>query len=120
MKEKNIFDESMILQIQAKEIGLDWLEIKGIINKLREETAEVEKAIDNDNSHQIEEEIGDLLFTVICLARHLKINPNQILESANEKFRNRFEKVTLIMKERGKEYVGPEQMQQICNLPKKN
>ena len=76
MKEKNIFDESMILQIQAKEIGLDWLEIKGIINKLREETAEVEKAIDNDNSHQIEEEIGDLLFTVICLARHLKINPN--------------------------------------------
>lgn len=120
MKEKNIFDESMILQIQAKEIGLDWLEIKGIINKLREETAEVEKAIDNDNSHQIEEEIGDLLFTVICLARHLKINPNQILESANEKFRNRFEKVTLIMKERGKEYVGPEEMEEIWKLAKKN
>lgn len=120
MKEKNIFDESMILQIQAKEIGLDWLEIKGIINKLREETAEVEKAIDNDNSHQIEEEIGDLLFTVICLARHLKINPNQILESANEKFRNRFEKVTLIMKERGKEYVGPDEMEEIWKLAKKN
>ena len=41
MSEKNIFDESMILQIQAKEIGLDWLEIKGIIDKLKEEIKQI-------------------------------------------------------------------------------
>ena len=120
MNDKNIFDESMILQIQAKEVGLDWLEIKGIIDKLREETNEIEEAIKTDNHNLIKEELGDLLFTVICLARHLKIDPNAILLSANEKFKTRFQKVTSIMEERGKELVGPEEMEEIWQLAKKN
>ena len=97
MTEKNIFDESMILQIQAKEVGLDWLEIKGVMNKLKEEIKEVEEAIEVDDQAKIKEEIGDLLFTIICLTRHLKINPNLILKLANEKFRARFEKVLSII-----------------------
>ena len=120
MSEKNIFDESMILQIQAKEIGLDWLEIKGIIDKLKEETKEIEEAIETNNQDLIQEEMGDLLFTVICLARHLKINPNIILQSATKKFQTRFEKVMSIMQERGKELVGPEEMEEIWKLAKKD
>ena len=51
MSKKNIFDDSMILQIQAKEVGLDWLEIKGIIEKLREEIKEIEEAIKIDDKN---------------------------------------------------------------------
>ena len=118
MSKKNIFDESMILQIQAKQIGLDWLEIRGIINKLKEETKEIEEAIKSNDNGSIQEELGDLLFTVICLARHLKINPNEILKSANRKFQTRFEKVTSIMRERGKELVSPDEMEEIWQLAK--
>ncbi len=120
MSKKNIFDDSMILQIQAKEVGLDWLEIKGIIEKLREEIKEIEEAIKIDDKNMIQEEIGDLLFTVICLARHLNMNPDLILESANKKFQARFERVIAIMQERGKELVEPEEMEEIWQLAKKN
>ena len=118
MKYKDIFDESMILQIQAKEIGLDWLEVNGIFNKLREEANELEEAYKNKNNEQISEEMGDLLFTIICLARHLNINPNKMLESANEKFKLRFEKVCKIMHERGKEVVDPDEMEEIWQMIK--
>tara|TARA_B100000287_G_C20327283_1_gene660269 strand:+ start:59 stop:421 length:363 start_codon:yes stop_codon:yes gene_type:complete len=119
MSEKNIFDESIILQIKAKEIGLDWLEVHGIIEKIKEETAEIEYAINNGDEKNIQEELGDLLFTLISLSRHLKINPGQLLESANNKFKQRFEKVITILQERGKEFAEPEEMLEIWKLVKK-
>ena len=75
--------------LSAKEIGLDWLEVSGVIHKLKEETDEVIEAIDLEDKMAMREEIGDLLFTVLCLSRHLDISPDEILDSANKKFNAR-------------------------------
>ena len=71
MNKINIFQETMDLQIKAREIGLDWLEVKGIIDKIKEETLEVEEAINDNNANAIKEELGDLIFTYLCLALSL-------------------------------------------------
>ena len=119
MNEKNIFEESIDLQIQAKKIGLDWLEIDGIISKLKEETKEVEQAIIGKDQESIKEELGDLFFTFLCLTRHLKIDPNQVLMSANLKFKKRFEKVKSLLEKDGKCFANPEEMEKLWQLIKK-
>ena len=119
MNEKNIFEESIDLQIQAKKIGLDWLEIDGIISKLKEETKEVEQAIIGKDQESIREELGDLFFTFLCLTRHLKIDPNQVLMSANLKFKKRFEQVKLLLEKNGKSFANPEEMEKLWQLIKK-
>ena len=82
MNKKTIFQESIDLQLKAKAIGLDWLEVEGVIGKLKEETQEVIEAIELADKSAIREELGDLLFTILCLSRHLDINPEDILDSA--------------------------------------
>ena len=119
MNEKNIFEESIDLQIQAKKIGLDWLEIDGIISKLKEETKEVEEAITGKDQESIKEELGDLFFTFLCLTRHLKIDPNQVLMSANLKFKKRFEQVKSLLEKNGKSFANPEEMEKLWQLIKK-
>ena len=59
MNKKTIFQESIDLQLKAKEIGLDWLEVDGVINKLSEETDEVIEAITSGDRLAIKEELGD-------------------------------------------------------------
>ena len=80
------------LQRRAARVGFDWPDHLGPLEKVREETAEIEAAlgerpIDRD---KLEEEIGDLLFSVVNLARHLDVDAEQALNRANEKFRRRF------------------------------
>ena len=65
MKSKNLIDESIKLQIEAKELGLDWIELDKIVSKIREETDELEEAIDIGNRAHIREELGDLFFSLI-------------------------------------------------------
>jgi nucleoside triphosphate diphosphatase len=78
------------LQKRAGEIGFDWNDPGAVLDKLREETAEVAEAIrENDPAH-LSEEIGDLLFVVANLARHLEVDPDKALMAANAKFRRRF------------------------------
>ena len=55
MKSKNLIDESIKLQLDAKALGLDWIEVDKIISKIREETDELEEAINMDNQAHIEE-----------------------------------------------------------------
>ena len=73
MNETKYFKDALELQVEAKKIGLDWLTTDGIILKLQEETFEVSEEIKKNNKTSIKEELGDLLFTFICLARHLDI-----------------------------------------------
>ena len=113
---------SIVKKLRAPD-GCDWDNVqtsKSLTPYLLEEVYEVIEAIETEDIKLLKEELGDLLFTVICLARHLKIDPNAILLSANEKFKTRFQKVTSIMQERGKELVGPEEMEEIWQLAKKN
>ena len=75
---------------KAADFGFEWPEIDGVIAKLREEVAELAEARQTgDNSH-VRHEIGDLLFTLVNIARFLKVDPEQALRETNGRFRRRF------------------------------
>jgi MazG family protein len=75
---------------KAAKVGFDWPEVGGVVEKLREETRELEAEIGGGDRKAIAEEVGDLLFTATNLARHLKVDPELALRDANAKFRRRF------------------------------
>ncbi|MEM1146318.1 MAG: nucleoside triphosphate pyrophosphohydrolase [Pseudomonadota bacterium] len=78
------------LQKRAARTGFDWTDPADIFNKLDEEIGEVKDAIDEADTAHIEEEIGDLLFVAVNLARRLKVDPEIALRKANDKFERRF------------------------------
>lgn len=78
------------LQKRAATVGFDWADVNGPIAKVREELAEVEQALQAKDSKAIEEELGDLFFAVVNIARYLKIDSEQALRKANRKFEARF------------------------------
>lgn len=79
------------LQAKASTVGFDWNDPKAVLEKLREEIDEIEAEIDRGGSaERVAGEIGDLLFAVANLARHLKADPDQALRMANVKFIRRF------------------------------
>ena len=79
------------LQKKASSVGFDWPEIGGVIDKLDEEIEELKAEVEvKNNSQRIEEELGDVLFSCINLARHLNINPEGSLRLANKRFSSRF------------------------------
>lgn len=84
------------LQKRAARIGFDWPEVGPVFDKCEEELEEIRAAA--GNPEQIEEEIGDLLFTCANLARHYKIDPEEALRKANRKFERRFRAVERQMK----------------------
>jgi tetrapyrrole methylase family protein/MazG family protein len=75
---------------RAAQVGFDWEHIEGIFDKLKEETAELRDALAASNRQAAEVEIGDLLFSVVNLARFLKLDPEVILKKSNLKFKQRF------------------------------
>lgn len=77
---------------RAAKVGFDWPDAEGLFAKLEEEAEELRTEVkETKNSAGVEEELGDLLFTVVNLARHLKVDPESALRSANQKFRRRFQ-----------------------------
>tara|TARA_B100001248_G_scaffold254748_1_gene233516 strand:- start:1204 stop:1569 length:366 start_codon:yes stop_codon:yes gene_type:complete len=113
MKSKNPIDESIKLQLEAKALGLDWIELDKIIDKIREETDELDEAIVNKDREHIIEELGDLFFSLISLSRHLKIDMGHLNESANLKFKERLNRIVAEMKRRNIEYAEPDEMIEI-------
>ena len=75
---------------RAGSVGFDWPDRQGVREKISEELDELEAAVGNRSQPSIEEEFGDLLFAVVNLARHLKVDPEKALTSANYKFERRF------------------------------
>ncbi len=88
------------IQKRAARVGFDWPEITPVWDKLDEEVAEVKEAIAEQDSVSIEDEIGDLIFTVVNLARHTGIDPEVALRNANNKFEHRFRRVEQLAHER--------------------
>ena len=78
------------IQKKASKKGFDWSQPHEVITKIDEEIEELKVAIANQDKNNIEEEMGDLLFTVINLGRHLDIDTNEALARSNRKFINRF------------------------------
>src|SRR5438876_11192141 len=89
------------LQERAAGVGFDWPDARGPLEKVKEELVEVEQATGNGQRGTIEEELGDLLFAVVNLARKLAIDPRAALERANDKFQRRFEAVERLAGQRG-------------------
>ncbi len=81
------------IQQRAARVGFDWPDVQPVWDKLNEEISEVRQAIANDDTEAVEDEIGDLLFTVVNLARHLKIDPEVSLSRSTAKFEKRFRRV---------------------------
>ena len=78
------------LSKRAARVGFDWPDASGVLDKIREELAEVEEALAEGNRQHAQEEVGDLLFAVTNLARTLGADPEQCLRTTNSKFERRF------------------------------
>ncbi|MGH7593774.1 MAG: nucleoside triphosphate pyrophosphohydrolase [Gemmatimonadales bacterium] len=92
------------LQERAAGVGFDWPDVVGPIDKVREELVEVERELataDDPAESALADEIGDLLFAVVNLARKAGVHPGTALDRANRKFRRRFEQVERLAVERG-------------------
>lgn len=78
------------LQKKAAKVGFDWPDAAGVIAKIREELAEVEEALGGGSQRDVEDELGDLLFSVVNLIRHRGSDPEVLMAAANAKFEQRF------------------------------
>ncbi len=91
------------LQERAASVGFDWPDVEGPLAKVREELAEVERELSasGDQDGRLHDEIGDLLFAVVNLARKAGVQPGTALDAASRKFSDRFEAVEALCAERG-------------------
>jgi tetrapyrrole methylase family protein/MazG family protein len=81
------------MQEKVAQFGFDWPDVRGVERKLREETDEFHRALRKRDRTAQTEELGDLLFTLVNLARHLGVDPETALNAANDKFARRFQRV---------------------------
>jgi tetrapyrrole methylase family protein / MazG family protein len=81
------------MQNKAAAVGFDWPEVEPVWGKISEEIDELKQAVQNKNKDEIEDELGDLLFSVVNLSRFLKSNPEDALRRTIEKFERRFKGV---------------------------
>jgi ATP diphosphatase len=93
--------QAMDLQRVASTVGFDWNDPRAVLAKLREETDEIEAALDAGDADHVTEEIGDLLFVVVNLARHADADPEMALRAANAKFQRRFGYIERTLTARG-------------------
>lgn len=107
-EKKNLVDEIIRYQNNLKEkYGFDWDNVFGVVDKLKEETRELEEVLLNNDSDKIEEEFGDILITIVNLSRFLKLNINDVLNKSFIKFKKRVQKMK---KEAQKEKINLEKL----------
>jgi tetrapyrrole methylase family protein/MazG family protein len=87
---------------KASSVGFDWPDMKGILKKLDEEMKEFREALSLQKRNRIREEIGDLLFVIVNIARFLEIDPETALRRTIEKFTSRFHYIERSLQEKGK------------------
>lgn len=108
-------------QKKAARVGFDWDSAAPVFEKVEEELAEVRDAIAQGNARAVEEEIGDLLFSVVNLARKLKVDSETALTAATSKFVARFQAVEAALAENGQkiEQATPEEMNRLWDEHKR-
>ncbi len=94
--------EAQQIASRAAQTGFDWENAGQVIDKLHEELREFEEARTGGDREQLEDELGDMLFVLVNLARFVKVDPEQALRRTNAKFRRRFGYVEHKLAERGK------------------
>ena len=90
------------IQEKVKQVGFEWDNKEDVFKKIEEEISELQEAILEDNQAHIEEEFGDVLFSLINYARFLKVDAEGALEKTNKKFMYRFQQIEAIATQRGK------------------
>jgi len=85
---------------KVAKVGFDWPDIANIFEKIEEELEEFDEALSKNNKKEIEEELGDVLFMFVNLARFLDINPEEALQKTNKKFEKRFNFIEEELKKR--------------------
>jgi MazG family protein len=120
--------EAHQLSTKAARVGFDWERVEDIFDKLHEEADELRAAIQShreseseDDHARVREELGDLLFAVTNIARHLKVEPEAALKSTNRKFRRRFHHIEDGLRERGRTFdaAGLDEMEALWQEAKK-
>lgn len=91
------------LQKRAAAVGFDWPEPLAVVDKVREELDEVLEALAGDDREALAGELGDLLFSVVNLARHLEIEPEAALRAASAKFERRFRGMEAALRREGRD-----------------
>lgn len=87
---------------KAARVGFDWRRTEDVFDKIDEELAELREAVTGADTASVEEEVGDLLFTIANIARKLEINPEEALQSTNRKFMRRFESMEAAVRATGR------------------
>ncbi len=116
-------EQALHISKAAVKLGFEWPDVHGVCDKVQEELDEVRQELDTQHRNQehIEEEIGDLLFTVVNLARKIGANPAILMHRANQKFIKRFALMEEIAKDQGTELspeLNLEQYEQLWNQAK--
>jgi ATP diphosphatase len=96
------------LQRRAAREGFDWQHWEGVLDKLAEETAELVEAVKSGDVRAREDEMGDILFTCVNLARHLGVDAEGALRGASAKFERRFREMEVVVAARGESLAGRE------------
>ena len=94
--------EAQQITARAAQVGFDWENPEQVLDKLREELGELAEARCGGSPAELEDEMGDLLFVLVNLARFVKVDPEQALRATNAKFRQRFGYIERKLAERGK------------------
>ncbi len=89
------------LQQRTAGVGFDWQEVRPVIDKLKEEIGEFEQALAAEDGTEMREELGDMLFALVNLARHCKIDSESALRESNRRFEARFRDLEKLAAERG-------------------
>ncbi len=94
--------KAMRLQTKAKTVGFEWDTTSQVLDKVKEETRELEEAVEQGDQDEIEAEFGDLLFALVNYSRFLKVDAENALERTNKKFIRRFKAMEALAAETGK------------------
>jgi XTP/dITP diphosphohydrolase len=109
------------IQEKARQMGFEWKHKEDVWLKVEEEMQELQQAVNNNNPAEVEEELGDVLFSLVNYARFLNTDAENALEKTNKKFINRFTKMEAAAKAEGKNLydMSLEEMDAIWNIVKK-
>ncbi len=110
------------LQQKASKVGFDWNDPKAVLEKIREELGELEDELSSAHTARLKDEIGDILFAIANLARHLDVDPEAAVRGTNQKFKNRFSYIEQNIGSTGKtlEAASLEEMEALWQAAKKS
>ena len=112
--------EALEISKKAARSGFEWPDAQGVLDKLREEIDELEEAMNGDDKTRVEEELGDLLFTAVNIARWEKINPELALRDMVARFKTRFAHMENAAREKGQnlETLSPDEWNDLWEAAK--